>query len=98
MVDKLASVIVQECMGHKGCFQVPRDCRKDDPTNCEAMMTHKPMKVDDTNYIKFQLYKKGFKAPNYIAMGISEDEKMGNDLVFYCFTRGKIILNIKLSS
>ena len=57
-------------------------------------MTHQ--KIEGQEKIKVQLYQKALEKGKYLAMGISLDRFMGNDLVFYCsgdFTDVKVSWN-----
>ena len=81
-IDVDANLLVDGCMSVKGCFQVPKDCRKNKPPNCDYIVTHQIMK--DSNQIKIQMYQSKAEFGTYFAMGISKDIWMKSDLVFSC--------------
>ena len=45
----------------------------------------------ETNLYKFKLISDKSASGKYIAVGFSEDDKMGKDLVIYCSTNGENI-------
>ena len=40
--------------------------------------------INDAKQFKFDLHLKSVDSNKYVALGLSKDEKMGEDLVFFC--------------
>lgn len=69
--------IYQGCGDTKGCFGFPEGCV--DKQNCNAVVA---TVVQGERYI-FEM-KSGYNRPAYIAVGLSNDAKMGDDSVIEC--------------
>ena len=96
LVDNGLSIIVKhgiintrvtnkECSVSLGCVGFPKGCSDDD--TCHVFATYQVKKNQD---VTFTL--RGKVSPNkYLALGFSEDNRMGDDLVVYCHNieRGK---------
>uniref|UniRef100_A0A182KFZ1 Domon domain of stromal cell-derived receptor 2 n=1 Tax=Anopheles christyi TaxID=43041 RepID=A0A182KFZ1_9DIPT len=72
-----ADPIYEECGKSKGCFGFPEGCV--DSKNCRAVVT---IAVLGARYV-FEM-KAGYNRPAYVAFGLSEDAKMGDDSVIEC--------------
>ena len=74
----------QGCFVTKGCFGLgPSDCEKNG--NCQLLASYTPTAN------KFQILLRGaaISSNNYLAVGISNDAKMGDDLVLACDVTAK---------
>ncbi|XP_065088018.1 putative ferric-chelate reductase 1 homolog isoform X1 [Ochlerotatus camptorhynchus] len=69
--------IYQGCGENKGCFGFPEGCVE--TRNCRAVVA---TVVEGERYI-FEM-KSGFNRPAYVAVGLSNDAKMGDDSVIEC--------------
>lgn len=73
------------CLTTKGCFgQGDDDCVT--KGNCKLMATYQHL--SDSKQFKIRLHADNINANNYVAMGISQDGKMGEDLVLFCKNGG----------
>lgn len=72
----------QGCGSTHGCFGIPQDCTS--KGSCLAFLAYTYLK--DVNQYKFLLHAKTTETSKYIAMGLSNDEDMGSDLVIFCPT------------
>merc|ERR1712018_533334 len=52
--------------------------------NCPAMVTYQYLQ--DSNQFQFKLHIKSVNSGRYVAVGFSNDPKMGDDLVIFCST------------
>uniref|UniRef100_A0A182Q8D5 DOMON domain-containing protein n=1 Tax=Anopheles farauti TaxID=69004 RepID=A0A182Q8D5_9DIPT len=69
--------IYDECGQSKGCFGFPEGCVES--KNCRAVVT---IAVLGARYV-FEM-KAGYNRPAYVAFGLSNDAKMGDDSVIEC--------------
>ncbi|XP_049298973.1 putative ferric-chelate reductase 1 homolog isoform X2 [Anopheles funestus] len=72
-----ADPIYDACGQSKGCFGFPEGCV--DSKNCRAVVT---IAVLGARYV-FEM-KAGYNSPAYVALGLSDDAKMGDDSVIEC--------------
>ncbi|KAK4319539.1 hypothetical protein Pmani_009527 [Petrolisthes manimaculis] len=68
--------IYDECGRSKGCFGAPSGCV--DNKNCKMMVTY----TKASSGFRFEIM--GPASSGYVAAGLSEDEKMGDDSVMVC--------------
>ena len=70
------------CNQNRGCFGLQEGCTSS--SNCPAMVTYKYLQ--DLNQFQFKLHIKSVDSGRYVAVGFSNDPKMGDDLVIFCST------------
>ena len=70
------------CNVDKGCFGLKNGCTS--TNNCPAMVTYQYL--EDSNQFQFKLHVKSVDSGRYVAVGFSNDAKMGDDLVIFCST------------
>jgi len=70
--------IFDGCDGVKACFGIPSGCVE--KRACTVILTYKPDKLE------FNFEMKG-RSEGYIAMGLSRDDRMGDDLTTNCVVR-----------
>ena len=70
------------CNQDRGCFGLQEGCTSS--SNCPAMVTYKYLQ--DLNQFQFKLHIKSVDSGRYVAVGFSNDPKMGDDLVIFCST------------
>ena len=71
------------CHEEKGCLGLIEDCTT--TYNCPAMVTYKYL--ESSNQFQFTLHTNKVQFGHHVAVGFSNDAKMGDDLVIYCATR-----------
>ncbi|KAK9497211.1 hypothetical protein O3M35_004571 [Rhynocoris fuscipes] len=81
--DKINDPFYDGCNVEMNCFGVPDNCIKDQ--NCKLVVS---ILTEGTKY-RFRL--KG-EAKSYIAVGLSDDDKMGGDSVMECVNTGRNIV------
>lgn len=69
------------CLKTKGCFGLTPDCVE--KKNCLMMVSYRPS-VKESGQYDFVLQSTGILPTDYVAVGISADAYMGNDVVFAC--------------
>ncbi|XP_045174249.2 uncharacterized protein LOC123535601 [Mercenaria mercenaria] len=79
----------QACGITKGCFPAPSDCT----TNCDYLVTWRESGIED---VEFTLQRKTAENNYWIAIGLSDDPKMGNDSVTECVSYDGIV-DVKVS-
>ena len=70
------------CNQDRGCFGLQEGCTSS--SNCPAMVTYQYLQ--DSNQFQFKLHIKSVDSGHYVAVGFSNDPKMGDDLVIFCST------------
>jgi len=70
------------CNQDRGCFGLQEGCTSSG--NCPAMVTYQYLQ--DSNQFQFKLHIKSVDSGRYVAVGFSNDPKMGDDLVIFCST------------
>merc|ERR1712223_961821 len=70
------------CNQDKGCFGLQEGCTSSG--NCPAMVTYQYLQ--DSNQFQFKLHIKSVDSGRYVAVGFSNDPKMGDVLVIFCST------------
>merc|ERR1711983_415990 len=70
------------CNQDRGCFGLQGGCTSSG--NCPAMVTYQYLQ--DSNQFQFKLHIKSVDSGRYVAVGFSNDPKMGDDLVIFCST------------
>ena len=70
------------CNEDKGCFGLKEGCTS--TSNCPAMVTYQYL--EDSKQFQFKLHVKSVDSGRYVAVGFSNDNKMGDDLVIFCST------------
>merc|ERR1711983_366847 len=70
------------CNQDRGCFGLQEGCTSSG--NCPAMVTYQYLQ--DSNQFQFKLHIKSVDSGHYVAVGFSNDPKMGDDLVIFCST------------
>merc|ERR1711983_729630 len=70
------------CNQDRGCFGLQGGCTSSG--NCPAMVTYQYLQ--DSNQFQFKLHIKSVDSGHYVAVGFSNDPKMGDDLVIFCST------------
>merc|ERR1712165_571518 len=70
------------CNQDRGCFGLQEGCTSSG--NCPAMVTYQYLQ--DSNQFQFKLHIKSVNSGRYVAVGFSNDPKMGDDLVIFCST------------
>ena len=68
------------CFSSKGCFGDSTDCVE--KGDCKVLMTWDPL--DDDAGFEFSLHGPATSDGQYLAFGLSDDDKMADDLVFAC--------------
>ena len=71
------------CDKSKGCFGDKKGCTSSG--TCTMMVSY--AFDDTTKQIKFTLHLKSVENDQYVAMGLSDDSSMGEELVFFCQTK-----------
>ena len=66
---------------NKTCFGIPTSC--DDLADCDLMATWRLINDEVT---KLELYSSLGGRGSYVALGLSRDRRMGEDLVVACFS------------
>ncbi|XP_067119288.1 putative ferric-chelate reductase 1 homolog [Centruroides vittatus] len=74
-----------ECDQRRGCFGLPNDCIK--KSDCTMFLSY----YSDKNSITFELVGALGTSTGWIAIGLSEDSKMGSDSVTECIYSGQNI-------
>ena len=64
---------------NKTCFGIPRSC--DDHADCEVLASWRPLRAGVT---RLELYSGLGGRGSYVALGLSRDNRMGEDLVVAC--------------
>ena len=78
-----SNAIYDECYQTKGCFGQPDDCVQ--KRNCDMIITYtKEISVSREKGERFKFEVGGAIGPNYIALGLSSDNQMGEDSVMAC--------------
>merc|ERR1719481_2474295 len=75
--------IYDKCYEEKGCFGTPDNCVE--KRNCDMLVTYTKVestKKDGSHLFKFEL--QGKTDAKYTAVGLSDDNKMGDDNVMVC--------------
>merc|ERR1711953_1223031 len=70
------------CNQDRGCFGLQEGCTSS--SNCPAMVKYQYLQ--DSNQFQFKLHIKSVDSGHYVAVGFSNDPKMGDDLVIFCST------------
>merc|ERR1719225_2269492 len=73
--------IYEGCDVNKTCFGLPDSC--DDPADCDLMATWRLINDEVT---KLELYSSLGGRGSYVALGLSRDRRMGEDLVVACLS------------
>ena len=68
------------CGEYRGCFGLPEGCVE--TGDCQAMVTY-TLSSDETMF-DFVIHGSKMNSGEYVAMALSSDEKMGEDLVIHC--------------
>lgn len=76
--------IYNGCFKDKGCFGEPTNCTLDSKKDCNIVVTYKKL---DGDRIEFELQTTLTGNKRYVAVGLSEDDKMGKDSVVACVRR-----------
>lgn len=84
-LSKKSDPFYDGCGSTKTCFGLPDGCLTD--KSCRSIVA---ITVRGSIY-EFEL-KSGYNQPAYVAAGLSEDDKMGDDLVIECIQQGGRIL------
>ena len=80
---KVTAKVYEGCGETKGCFGLKAGC--EGKKNCQVMATYQKT---DSNAFQFEIYGSGLASGGYVAVGLSNDAKMGDDLVFSCSNGG----------
>jgi len=83
---------LNSCGLYQGCFGLPNNCKVGDDGNCLLEFIFEP--DDASNYIKMNLHKSNVKPDQYVAVGLSKDQTMGDDVVFSCSPQERSAMNI----
>lgn len=75
--------LYSECDHNKGCFGLPNDCIK--KSDCTLLLSY----FSQENSIVFELVGALGTTSGWIAMALSEDSKMGDDIVTECIYSGQ---------
>ena len=74
-------MVMTGCDVNKTCFGLPDSC--DDPADCDLMATWRLINNEVT---KLELYSSLGGRGSYVALGLSRDRRMGEDLVVACLS------------
>ena len=86
----ISSDIYSKCFDLKGCFGHPEGCIT--KRNCEIIATYKKMTSSE---FQFEIGFSSSESSGYAAIGLSTDNKMGDDSVMACtIDNGKIDVNM----
>ena len=83
----LTEEVYSKCFEAKGCFGMPVGCVEGKA--CRAMVTFHPSLAEEGKF-DFVLQARDLPDNHYVALGLSHDMQMGNDLVFACSRKAKV--------
>ena len=83
----LTEEVYSQCFEAKGCFGMPVGCVEGKA--CKAMVTFHPSLAEEGKF-DFVLQARDLPDNHYVALGLSHDMQMGNDLVFACSKKAKV--------
>ena len=81
------SGVYSKCFEAKGCFGMPEGCVEKE--GCRALVTFQPSPAQDGRF-DFVLQAQDVLDNNYVAVALSRDMQMGDDLVFACSKMTKV--------
>ena len=85
--------VYSKCFEAKGCFGMPDGCV--DKKDCKAMVTFHPSLAEEGKF-DFVLQARDLPDNHYVALGLSHDMQMGNDLVLACSKKSKVCNECKM--